>query len=445
MMENRNDHVQEKLGTLEFCTALNGDDPAAAISVLRRFVKTVRKERVEALSEDSPEETQFCEDLDDDDDASIASQQPLRKKAKVEDWKLDTKSYDVPFVGTSTYKGQTGTVQRGEWPTGFLKAYLEQSPHAMEILGKGSNEGGLPLVPPHGQHHEMLLKRQDSSGKDSSVKLFCLYILALGEIVTCCTSPEVGKKEIRKLTLRKSDLHNNRTKYSDQNTAKLEKNAEVKTSYQQIISTIMKEHLSILFNVLNIECTNSGRQSSILLAAILNTLGRLSSTSVGVAREISRRLDSDLKDGVLQRLAPSRFKNKKIAHNNNPEKESKREDSDLKTNAAYLSFASILLETGDSMTVSYAISPGMKETKVKPGIAFIALRRVSTMHTTDKLIQTAKNVTRESYYVSLCRFYRATRLVLLKSENPEQEQVGSLHKLSLTILVSTAVIFPFNY
>ncbi len=451
MMKIQSTH--EKLGTLEFCTALNGDDPIKAISILRRFVQTVRRERLEALCEYSGEEPKLCEDLDivdSDDDTSIVSKEPLKKRAKVEDWKLDTKSYNVPFVGTSTYKGPTGTVQRDQWPTGFLEAYLEQSPKAMEILGNGTSEGGLPLVPPHGPHHVMLLKGKDNRGKAFSSKLFCLYIQALGEIASCSISVEVGKKQIQKSTSNKLESCNDGGKCSEQNTANLEKHVQVKIPYQQIVSIIMKEHLSILFNVLNSECTNSGRQSFNLLAAVLNALGNLSSTSIGAGREVIRGLDSDLKEGVLQRLAPYRYKSNisgktKAADNIAVEKESKRKDSELKTNAAYLSLASVLLESGDSVTVSYAISPGVKETKTSPGLAFIALRRVSAMHTFDKLLQTVDNVTRELYYTSLCRFFRATRLMLLISENPEEEQVGSLHKLPLSLLVSVfRFVYPFN-
>jgi hypothetical protein len=41
--------TQESLGTLEFCSILNGDDADAAYQYLKRFVKICRKERLEAF------------------------------------------------------------------------------------------------------------------------------------------------------------------------------------------------------------------------------------------------------------------------------------------------------------------------------------------------------------------------------------------------------------
>ena len=109
----------EELGTLEFCSALNGDDPNQAISSLKRFVQVVRRERAEALCGDKEETASHfdeIEEIESDDDESVALDQPPAKKAKIEAWKSDTKAYNVPFVGTSTYKGSHGSVQKGKWP-----------------------------------------------------------------------------------------------------------------------------------------------------------------------------------------------------------------------------------------------------------------------------------------------------------------------------------------
>lgn len=444
----------EKIGTLEFCTALNGDDPLQAISFLKRFVQTIRTERVEALCEDSDgtssslparniDNVDSDDDInnDSDDDMSTQSQEPPTKKIKKsEEWKMDTMSYNVPFVGTSTYKGSSGTVRKGEWPSGFLEAYLEQSPQAMEILGNGGHVSELPLVPPHGPLHEALLNRKESSGKILSTRLYGLYIQAMGEIATCGVPLEVATKQMKNMkTFSAESKEYELDKNSEQNTAKLEKNVQVKISYQNIISKIMKEHLSVLYNVLNNECTNSGKQSYILIESALTTLANLASTSVGAAREILRGLDSNIKDGALQRLAPSRFKPNQIPKEAD-QKLSELKNYELKASAAYLNLASVLLESGDLMISSYVISPGVKETKTKPGIAFIALRRVSATHTLHQLVQIAKKSGRKAYYMSLCRFFRSIRSMLLSFNDEEKEESGSFQKLPLGTLVSFNVI-----
>ena len=437
----KRDRPSEKLGTLELTTALNSDDPIQAISVLERFVHTVRNERAEALSiEVHNKESALSDEVESEDEISITSLDPPAKKAKTEEWKLDTKSYNVPFVGTSTFKGDTGEVQKGKWPTGFMEAYLKQSHKAIEILGNGSNNGELPLVPPHGPLHEQLLKRKDKSGKQMSVKLFYLYIQALGEIVTCGIPYEVLKKQVEKSTI--SNVNSNK---NSEYTAKLETNVEVNASYQQIISTIMKEHVMVLYNILNNENSNSSKQSYILIEAALTTLANLASTSIGAAREITRGLDSNLKEGVIQRLSPSRLKHNSNEKQNDvttiDKKQYDRKNAEIKANAAYLALASVLLESGDLMIASHAISPGVKESKTRAGIAFVALRRVAATHIYRHNITRIKASGRRIFYKMLYRFFYSIRLLFASSHSQDQEQNGPSRQVSLLTIVSINLLY----
>lgn len=433
-MSTQNDLDNDKIGTLEFCTALNGDDPLQAIAFLRRFVKTIRREKGEALGEDNDTSTLINEDMieESDDDllpATELEQPPPTKKAKVEAWKLDTKSYNVPFVGTSTYKGSCGVVEKGIWPTGFLDAYLKQSPKAIEILGSGgSNRDDLPLVPPNGLLHQMLLKRKENSGKVISTKIFELYIQALGEIATCGIPLKRLQKDVRGGGESKDS--NDKNNNSDI-TTKLEKKVEAKISYERIISTVMKEHLPVLLNVLNNESTNSGRQSYLLIDAVLGTLANFALTSVGAAREIIRELDNGLKEGVLQRLVSRSF------NFGNMKNATTVDNSDginhkLSAQAALLRLASVLIECGDNYIISYSISPGVKETKTKPGIAYFIIRRVASAHTFQACMKTQRISRKKTLLINLRRFYHSIRSNILTS-NDEKEVPG---RMSLNSIVS---------
>ena len=179
------------LGTLEFCAALNGDDPELIRVVLQKFIRLVRKERRQALlvDESSPIQDEEEEDTRDDgeedvkyDDDHTHLQQPPTKKPKLESWKLDSKAYNVPFVGTSIQKGSEGTVVKNEWPTGFVKAYLEVSPQAQELIHSMKH-----FVP----SHEFFTIDSPSKRKYSQTLLLqILYIQAFGELLTCAMSRE---------------------------------------------------------------------------------------------------------------------------------------------------------------------------------------------------------------------------------------------------------------
>jgi hypothetical protein len=179
------------LGTLEFCAALNGDDPELVRVVLQKFIRLVRRERRLAflVDESSPIQDEEEEDTRDDgeedvkyDDDHTHLQQTPTKKPKLESWKLDSKAYNVPFVGTSIQKGSEGTVVKNEWPTGFVQAYLEVSPQAQELIHSMKH-----FVP----SHEFFTIDSPSKRKYSqTLQLQILYIQAFGEFLTCAMPRE---------------------------------------------------------------------------------------------------------------------------------------------------------------------------------------------------------------------------------------------------------------
>ncbi len=339
--------MSTKLGTLEFSTALNGDDVDQIQKVLKKFINTVKDERREALSatdqnDEDGNDSDFSFDYshsDDDEGDAIVNQNRARKKKKVEKWKDDTMSYNVPFVGTSTHKGNTGEVKRGCWPTGFLEAYLDQSPQAMELLGKG-------------------FKGSLSKFNDKALNLRSDFIRSLGELVSCA----IPSQRLHMMENRRNEFSNNEefSKFIAE---------EVNPCYLNIVSIIMKDHTKELYTLLN-EYSSTGSHHKLLIS-VLTTLKMLADTSIGTALEIARGIDSHVKDGVLQKLASFSSVKKKGSSAND---DTKRKAAALKVQGALIEFATSLLGYNDSSIISYISSAGMKESKLKSGVLYLGFR-----------------------------------------------------------------------
>ena len=172
-----------ELGASEFASILNGSDPTAILNALVKFVKLVRRQRRQAFS-DRPEES------DDDDSSSREeendAEQASKRFRKDEQWKEDSANYAVPFVGTSLARGPSEPVTKGEWPTGFLKAYLAKSPAAVELTGDYLN-------PPHSPIHKTLLKRK--LGR-TALKLQQVRWQAVAELATA--GPDIQEQIIQR-------------------------------------------------------------------------------------------------------------------------------------------------------------------------------------------------------------------------------------------------------
>ena len=397
----------ERIGILEFTAALNGTDPFLVISVLKRFVKIVRKERIIALTETFDNDSKRPDALDvsyysgddsdsdeeDDalDDEQTSTSPPPRKKAKVESWKLDTKQYNVPFVGTSINKGTSGTIEKNSWPTGFLAAYLAKSPNAAELLGEGRRKHhNSPFIPPHGNFHKTLLRGNNTNkaSRAKSALLYKLYVQAVGEIVTCGIPLDIARKE----TIRDYSFQRKYKLYGfDEIHKQNGMTAVVHDGNKCIVSSVMKDQLTALLSMINSEMgDNSGKNDSNVssgsssgnsetIVSILNTLSKLSSTSTGAAREVTRGLDTVLKDGTLERLLNQQINS--LGNNKGEDSTTVlskeniiRTRKNMKVRSACLQLSSVLLELDDSVIISNIISSGKKQSKSRPGIACLSFR-----------------------------------------------------------------------
>jgi hypothetical protein len=164
------------LGATELAAALNSGDANKAYRYLQRFTKVVRHQRRLALQVDSDEkdgsENDVSEDeVDENDDTSLTRTQKFRK---AEAWKEDTAGFAVPFVGTSTSRGDAGRVVVGKWPTGLLEAYLRKSPSAVELTSE-------TFVPNKGEMQAGLQTKKD---RKLSVALYKAHLQALAELAT---------------------------------------------------------------------------------------------------------------------------------------------------------------------------------------------------------------------------------------------------------------------
>jgi hypothetical protein len=351
--ERDSQEIEPPLGASEFAATLNGDNPQAILSVLKRFARTVRKERRVALggvddegNNDSDDESSSGEDEEEEKkEGELESEDPETKKyKKTEEWKEDTRSYNVPFVGTSVAKGDWGKVVKGEWPTGLLKAYLQKSPIAVELTSDD-------LIPPEGLHKSLLRKKK---GKMSRI-IYKFYLKALAELVTAAIP-------IPKL---QSEFFGIGTKVESTDAV----------GDNRFLLTILKNRVPDLCDLLKEE-TDKGRGKlgvfggcGPLAAVALKNLEYIACTSVPNARLVARHLDEELSDGVLRvMLRPLP-----------PRKESKDDDQEQLPQSKYarlgaLSLARVLVQAQDGAVATYICAAGNRERKVKPGILYLALR-----------------------------------------------------------------------
>jgi hypothetical protein len=359
-----------RLGATEFAATLNGDNPEAILSVLKRFTKTVRKERRIALSNPNKNMEEYDSGDNDDGDSSDSSsseseeeddnettkpldrQPPKKKLRKGEEWKEDTKSYDVPFVGTAIATGDVGTVVVGEWPTGLLKAYLERSPLAIELTGDD-------LIPPEGQVHKTLIRKK--KGKLSRA-IYRAYLRALRELLTSGMSTVVLRREF-------SD---------DDDIGRIdhEEGGDQETNQQEprFLGPFLKNRLKHVFEVLKDE-TEKGHGKvgtpggcGPLAVPAIEVLEAIALTSTANARLICRHLDESLNEGVIRVILKP--PNKRVSSPENPNPK----DIIKKSRAAGINLARVLFETNDHTVLAHICTSGSKERKIKAGILYLALR-----------------------------------------------------------------------
>jgi hypothetical protein len=341
-----------QLGASEFAATLNGDDPYAILRVLRQFSKIVQKERRLALSIDD-DKSDSSDDYDSSDEEKI-EQRPAKKLKKDEQWKEDSASFHVPFVGTSVAKSDVANVIRGQWPTGLLEAYLNRSPLAVELTNDD-------LCAPDGQIHKSLIRKNQIK---TSRAIQTAYLRTLTELVTAV---------IPLNKLRGEEY------YLDGNVAMID---ELSSSEKnKFFPVLLKKRFSDIFKLLSDE-TGRGRGKTGVVGGCgnmtvqaLKLLQNIALVSVANARSVSRHLDEALNDGVLRCLLRPLPPRKENSTNNSDKVIVRKKDARVEA----INLATILLKVKDSAVNTYICTSGSRERKVKPGILFFAFREGLTL------------------------------------------------------------------
>ena len=337
------------LGASEFAATLNGDNPQEILKVLKQFVRTIRRDRRLALSLEDQDSDQEDEESSDEEDVE---QPPAKKLKKSEDWKEDTASYHVPFVGTSVAKSDAAEVVKGEWPTGLLKAYLMKSPLAIELTSDD-------LIAPEGQIHRSLVKRK--KGKMSR-DISKAYLLALAELVTAA----IPARKLKDEEASASD-----TGVVDPDPAQF-----------KFLPALLKKHLGSIFKLINDE-TDRGRGKQGVFGGCgsiappsLKLLQNISMISTTNARLIARYLDEELSDNVLKVLLRPPPPPKQPSENDAKERKVLSKHARVET----INLATRLVQAEDSAVATYICTAGSRERKVKPGILYISFREGLASH-----------------------------------------------------------------
>lgn len=340
------------LGASEFAATLNGDDPTAILRVLKQFTKTVQRERRFALSEDDGDDSSDDDSSSDEDEEEI-EQPPQKKFKKDEQWKEDSASYHVPFVGTSVAKSDVANVVRGQWPTGLLQAYLEKSPLALELTSDD-------LDAPDGQIHKSLTRRKKYR---MSRAIHKAYIRALAELVTAAIPLE-----------RLGDIESSSVDGKDTN---MRRDETPQVVVDKFLAPLLKKRLNGIFKLLNEE-TGRGRGKigvfggcGDLAAPALKLIQNITLVSVTYARRVSQNLDEALNDGVLRCLLKP-LPQRREKENSTESKDINPHRKEARTEA--INLVTTLIRKRDSVVNTYICTSGSKERKVKPGILFVAFR-----------------------------------------------------------------------
>jgi hypothetical protein len=342
---------------------------------------------------------------DDDDDESSQNESEsdsegdndeglkMKKVRKQETWMEDSKSYNVPFVGTSVAKGDTGRVIPGEWPTGLLQAYLKASPMALELTSGD-------LIPPTGHVHRRLLSSKQ--GRKTSQTIYQAYLEALAELVTAHVPVATLKREL------------------DMQETETEKDAAcLSFTKDSFVLTIMRDRLAGLMSLINDE-TRQGKKDGPLLVHAVTILANLAAVSLGVAREVTRALDALFKDGILKVLLA---RPRKTEAEEDDEKHAGLKQ-ETRVRVASLRLAAVLTEWQDGAIVSFITTKGSRERKINPGILYVAVR-----HGLDGSSVENHDETYNDYLATVTRLLRAIRVLLLDAERDSRRSLMSKRDL----------------
>jgi hypothetical protein len=362
------------LGATEFAAALNGDDPNAIYRCLKQFVRSVRRERDKALGLNASSQ-ESSSSSDDEEETVIHANKKLKKD---EAWKQDTAEYNVPFVGTavSTSAKDVGTVVPGEWPTGLLQAYLLKSPLAVELTG----DELIPAINKNNIHKSLL--KQNNGALSRAIHKY--YLLTLRDLVTAAIPFAV----LRQQQLQADD---EQIVYSKT------------TESPRFLSELIKLRLPALLSLLRDETANGKGATGVeggcgpLASIALELLAAICQTSTPNARHVIRSLVEHTPESVLFfLLKPQRGNNINETTSSSSKAAVARDDA----RAAALRLTAILVGQHDPAVFSCISSPGVKDRKIKPGLAYVALKEGLTGlrdHGNDDVLLSASSLLRAMF------------------------------------------------
>ena len=317
----RNTKDTSPLTALEFAHVLQTGSAPSLVTCFRRFVQTVQRQKKQALvtsaarnNNDKLEEedesvdslrddfSDASDDGDDDDDIDTAKKKP--RYGKTESWKEDTANYQVPFVGTSTSiikrPSLAERVQVNTWPTGLLKAYLQNSPLATELI---QNPSLVPL--PVGNLNtssvstsNIFTKLQRQKQHKVSQRLLRLYLKVLAELLSAAIPTEKLQQHLMSKGIDDDD-NNNKNEIADttHDTAS-------DTIDNRFVPILVKDLVPSLFLLLH-DQMDVGKshqkhkqwKCGPLAAPIVHVLTALAATSVTNARHVTRKLHTSGRGG----------------------------------------------------------------------------------------------------------------------------------------------------
>lgn len=407
---------KERLGALELAFILNtaGDDyqPSSTsnnlLRCLRQFTKTVHRDAQQALlrsdtatrrtsdrqnggdevsesDNDDPDE----DDTSDDSDAEETEELGTHHRPPKEAWKEDTAQYNVPFVGTSVAKGDTGRVMVGEWPTGLVASYLKQSPRAVELLATTSAPSATTRDTAGNSSSKLFFfqssrwykgLQKTKKGRRLIISLHRAYLRALAALIMAAIPKNVLQKvmNINKLGRTASEEDGGQS------------NHDSEAESPRFLPELIKTRLPALFSLLKDEISvkkdpkksKGGSTVGPLAASLLEILTMLSATSVTMARHVARSLETILPEGTWKRIFQGPSNAIDPAENPDANKESdkamtertKQSQHQQQTRTQTMLLTWVLVDHCDSVVFTCISTPGMRDRKIPSGLLYVTLQ-----------------------------------------------------------------------
>lgn len=329
---NRKRQRLDPIGASEFCLLVQSNDTVTVRKALLRFVSTTHSDAILAKPksdtrtekeveqmedaiqwEDPFDETTIDNESSDHGEEKDSVSEPIKKRYKKdEDWKQDSASYNVPFVGTSVPVAVADPVRINEWPTGLLKAYLGKSPLAVELTGDTLERNFMNKI----------VDKSQQESRHNNIAVAKVYLQALTALLSAARDcPD--------------------------------------DSEPRFVAEIISHRIPSLMELLQSEC--KGTKIGALVAGILQVLNQLSQVSTRTARHVARILE--LQDSVFRAVWKTN-------------KDNKYSETDAAATIAAVQLTTTLTRrSNDSVVRSCICAAPIKERKIRPGLLYIALQR----------------------------------------------------------------------